>query len=226
LKRTDAIASDFQKTIRDSDELVLQEKDDLTGIRQNVNAILIQGGLIAGYAEEAAVNEKAHWAKMLSTADELEAMTETANQHLNNELLPHADQAIQKLTFTLGTVDEAVSSLSKSGNDTLQATTESIHSLNAQFNDPQIGLLIGNLNLTALHMASSTEHANNIIAYYDNRLTSPKGFLRTIGAGLFSLIVPGAEVYTAVATGTAGAGVATGTAVAKQIAKKRKSSKP
>jgi hypothetical protein len=139
------------------------------------------------------------------------------DQHVNRELLPHADETIQAMTGAVTNVGK----MAQSGNDTFAAASESFKALTAQFNDPQIGLLIGNLNLTALHLASTTDHANNIIAYYDSRLTTPKGFVKTLGAGLFSLIVPGAEVYTAVAAGTASAGVAGGTAVAKRMVKKR-----
>jgi hypothetical protein len=124
------------------------------------------------------------------------------DQHVNQELLPHADQTVQAMTTAVANVG----TMAKSGNDTFAAATSSFQALTAQFSNPTWGLLLGNVNTTALHLSTTTERMDHVASFYEDKLTTPKGFVKTLGAGLFSLIVPGADVYTAYRTGTAALG--------------------
>jgi hypothetical protein len=97
-------------------------------------------------------------------------------------------------------IDQATSS----ADIALKATAIDLDSLNKRIADPQIDLILGHLDVASLHLAQAADngnrilgHGDHIISYYDARLTSPKGFVKTLASGLLQLVSPGAEVFLA-----------------------------
>jgi hypothetical protein len=140
--------------------------------------------------------------------------------------IPNLNKSIAVLTVDLNDTLMGMDKVESSANSTLSASIHVIDSLNSRISDPKIDDVLTHIDLTALHIDDATNNANqaianvnHITAYYNKTLTSPKGFLSTIGKGLFSLIVPGADVYTAYRAGTASATVA-GSAVIKKMKSK------
>jgi hypothetical protein len=136
--------------------------------------------------------------------------------------IPNVNKAVVLFATDLNETLLGIDKVSASANSTLDATVHVIDTLNYRIADPKIEDTLNHIDLAALHIDQATDNANGalsninaITAFYNKRLTSPRSFVSTLGRGLFSLIVPGADVYTAYATGTAAVGSAAAKAAVK-----------
>src|SRR5271155_413115 len=127
--------------------------------------------------------------------------------------IPNINKAVVVLASDVNDTLLGVDKVSASANSALDASVHVMDALNYRIADPRISDTLSHIDLAALHIDQATDNAsaalgnvNAITAYYNKRLTSPRSFVSTLGRGLFSLIVPGADVYTAYATGTAAVG--------------------
>jgi hypothetical protein len=136
------------------------------------------------------------------------------------------NQSITQLSLDSHTALTGIDNVTIAAQSTLESGTHSLDLLSERIGDPKLDDILTHIDLASLHLDQATDNANGAIgnvnkitAYYDERLTSPKGFVSTLGRGLFSLIVPGADVYTAYRAGTASAAIAS-SAIIKKVKSK------
>lgn len=119
----------------------------------------------------------------------------------SHDLFSHLDTTLNKDN---GLIPTATKTLSLFG-DTISATTRGVNAITARVTDTRIDDIETHLDMASLHfegVAASSDlafaHGNHIISYYDERLTSPKGFTKTFFTGVKDWIVmPGASIATA-----------------------------
>jgi hypothetical protein len=88
--------------------------------------------------------------------------------------------------------------MAAAGRETLNASTDLLHSANERVQDPQIPELIGHLNTASLHIEDATFNANRILLagaktseYYEKKLTTPPRLAKTIiMTGLHLITIP------------------------------------
>jgi hypothetical protein len=115
-------------------------------------------------------------------------------------LLPTVQETFNQLKLSLEEVDK----LTEAGTSLANSGTAAVNSLNLRISDPKIDSILAHTDMFMLHAQNSadnvdifTQHGDHIISYFDERLTSPRGFIKTLGAGLLGLVVPVANSYSA-----------------------------
>lgn len=152
----------------------------------------------SGSLKEAAESDKGYTAQILKHADDVTTDTRRILVKIDQFTIPAAEDLIRHSDNNIGAISDAFIS-------TAGAYQRDADSFNALIANPQNVELVGRLDLAALHLDEATAHGNDVLAhfdhvagYYDARLTSPKGFVKTLGKGLLQLVTPASNVAIAI----------------------------
>ena len=146
------------------------------------------------------------------TVDRIRRAADYTSVSLNDPktgLLPTATSTLSVTTRSVDAmtnhVNASIDTLTKTATGTLNAATGTILEFHDLASDPRIKDSIAHFDETALHLdlmsesgASILKHGDSVAAYYDHRLTSPTGFVKTIGTGLWHLVIPATNIAIAV----------------------------
>lgn len=145
VKHADRTIVDLDYTVRDT----RQKVDDTS---KNVNAALIQIGLITDLVREEAYAEREHWSQASvetqKTARALRQLIDRTDRQLNSGLLPAATRAVVS-----GQAD--AESLSRSGTSALAYIATAAADMDNQARNPAVSQTLQNLQLTTASLAKS-----------------------------------------------------------------------
>ena len=148
----------------------------------------IAGGTLNGIRDtirDEQVTIQATNVQTVATMKGIDSMIEKANV-----LVAHTDEAegqiVSDVHATIGNVQEVLGSANLAVLD-----------IDKQVNDPAISSTLGHLNIAMDNIQGTTLHIDNVAAFYEKKLTSPRGFASTIFHGVLQLVTPGASVVTA-----------------------------
>jgi hypothetical protein len=144
-------------------------------------------------------------------------------------LLPLSQDAVAAIADDVdkvaGTANTSIETLSAAGQNSLEASTRLLETGQERLADPRIGEIFDHLDIATLHLGNASVSfddasgkVDHTFTYFDKKLTTPLGFWKTAGMGLFHMIPAGADVYSAYTLGTAN--VATQAAI-KPVSRRR-----
>lgn len=148
--RVNRLLDDTDAAVTEIRVATVQTNKEIQSTSQNVNALLIQSGLVADEARRAATEQRQYWnltAKQTDlTVRAFRQLIDRTDRQLNDKLLP--DLTAQTDSF------------SASAQASLAASTQAIGTLNSRLADPQISLLLGSLGVSAKHLADISANAD------------------------------------------------------------------
>lgn len=122
------------------------------------------------------------------------------------------DGVLIKASEAISLIGDSVNTLALNGGKTLEAGARAADTLNSRMADPRIDTILSELSVSSLHfdsvtanLADATAHGDAILAngdklstYYTTRLTTPQGFVKTLGLGLWHLVIPATNIAIAI----------------------------
>lgn len=168
---------------------------------QNFNQVLFELSGVVKQEREAQTRQTREFNKTIADVHDLVIHTD---QSLNGKVLPEATALFKESEAWLEVTAGESEKLTTAANSALDAATSSLDTLNGQISNPDIREMIGHFDESSLHLSLMTAHGDDVMShadhvadYYDKRLTTPQGFLKTVGIGLFDFAYKGAGIATA-----------------------------
>src|SRR5580700_1691858 len=164
---------------------------NLSGAQSTVSSvqkIAIDLGAVVASERDAETKRDIEFYKSIAAAKEVIIRLDTSLTG-HDGLIPVTKDAV--LTIT-----NDVNSVTTNTNAVLSAGTVLLNTGNRRIADPRIDDIVMHFDMMSLHLEGMTAssdlafaHGNHIISYYDERLTSPKGFTKTFFTGIKDWIV-------------------------------------
>lgn len=170
---TDAAVSEVRAT-------AAQVGKDTHSTSQNLNAILLQGGLAADEARRAATEQRNYWNATAKQSDltvrALRQLIDRTDRQLNDKLLPEIALETEHI--------------SSSAQVSFQAAGHSADILTEQLNDPHILSLAAHLDQSSANIEEATKHLDAASADIEKKvhqMTKPASFALRVGKAILSV---------------------------------------
>jgi hypothetical protein len=189
---------DLHQGLADADRAIVQMSTDLHGTSQNANAALLQIGLTTDELRRAAGEQRLYWNQTSKQTEKtvaaLRQLIDRTDKNLNDHAFPAVNALLKESNAWLNLTADDADKLTAAGNATLDAATHSLDTLNQQIADPHIIETLGHLDDAMQAFADASKHADHTVAYYDQQLTRPAGFFKTLLKGFFGFGSEAAEI--------------------------------
>lgn len=139
-----------------ADALILQEQKEFHDTAQNVNAILLQGGLAAYQAQMAAREQRAYWNTLGKQSEQFLLGLQYNINDPKDGFLPNSRHAIMALTLDAHDELTAMQGATEAVHSATDSLTLDFDSLHARIDDPRIDEILGNLQSTSFEIAGTT----------------------------------------------------------------------
>jgi len=176
------ITASVQQTLGETQVTLKQTDSAVTDLRRTLE---VAGGTL-NIARDTLRNEQASIkeanAQTIATMRGLDELVQNSN-HLVTSANASQQQVVADTHATMVAIQSTVAQ-----------TSTVIDSINKTATDPSIAATLGHINGVADNLQNTSKHLDNVAAYYDKNLTSPRGFVSTLYHGILQLITPGASL--------------------------------